>query len=88
MSIDRFDYELIPSSTMSSLMAYMEDHRPTGHFLRMFLSNNLAEALRWGDDGNLTALVQIFTFCYNNLPAECWGSERAVDEWISARKET
>ena len=74
----------IPASVKASLVAYVDDRRPTGDFLRAVLSNDLSGAVRRADTDNLAALAAIVGYVYMELPADCWGSERKVDCWIGS----
>ena len=70
-----------------SLKRYVEDGCPTGHFLEAVLSNNLTEAIGRADDENLATLPAIVSYCYNKIPADCWGSPEKVDAWLKRKIE-
>jgi hypothetical protein len=79
---------MIKSSIIEGLKRYVEQHSPTGSFLRAVLSNDLKESCFRADDDNLLALPEIVKYCYNELPTCCWGSPERVETWLAAPKET
>jgi hypothetical protein len=56
--------------------------RPGG-FLTAVITNDLREAVSSADDENLTMLVSWVQWFYNEAPALSWGSEEAMDAWVS-----
>ena len=76
------DYTTIKPSTIAAIRRYADHHIQTGGFLRAVLSNNLVEAVGMADEENLKALPEIVRYCYNEIPGNCWGSERDVEKWL------
>ena len=76
----------IPGHMMESLVAYIEDRRPVGHFLTAILQNDLKEAVARADDHNLANLPAYIGYLYNSAPSPCWGSPQKVAKWLA--KET
>lgn len=65
-----------------SLDSWGNGSRPmVGGFLMAVLENNLKEAFGRADSYNIQTLGAIVSYCYNHLPAECWGSPAKVLEW-------
>lgn len=78
------DYiENVPESILDSLNRYVKDKIPTGNFLQAVLSNDLMDAIGRADAINRGKLFEICTYVYNELPMNCWGSRKKVDEWLS-----
>lgn len=61
-------------------------HRPGG-FVVSVLENDLKGACGRGDYASLRALPAIVAYCYNEIPAPCWGSREIVDAWVSPEQE-
>jgi hypothetical protein len=81
------DYSKIPERILLSLNAYALEGRPTGHFLRMVLENNLCCAFQHADDECAGAMRSIVAYVYNRLPDHCWGSSEKVYQWLRRPKE-
>lgn len=75
----------IREEMIASLRRYAEHYMPTGDFLRAVLENNLKEAFGCADIGNRYAMFAIVSYCYNQLPAACWGSPEKVVAWLAQR---
>ena len=39
------------------------------------------------DAVNITKIFQIVCYCWNEIPAVCWGSYEKVDEWLKGQDE-
>ncbi len=52
-----------------------------GSFVQAVLENNLKEAFGKADENNREALFEIVSYCYNKIPAGCWGSKENVEAW-------
>ena len=72
----------IPDYTKASIDNYVKNGVPTGSFLYAFLCKDL-EALALCDDNNRDALINIWRYCYNKIPGDCWGSREKVHDWIA-----
>ena len=73
-------------SIRDSIDRYVRDRVPTGNFLRAVLSNNLTQAFMRADDESRRDLFEIARYCYNDIPANCWGSPEKVKAWLSGDK--
>jgi len=78
----------IPVHMHQSLLAYITDHRPVGHFLTAVLSNDLREACNRGDDDNKHKLYEYIFFLHNYAPLGCWGSFENVKAWLEKPRQT
>lgn len=76
---------MIPDYTMRGLRQYADDHQPVGGFLTAVLSNDLKGAFGRADENNRAAMFDIVSYCYNDIPSECWGSPEKVEAWLSRR---
>lgn len=71
-----------PEHTKQDIDAYVRDRLPPGDFLHAVLSNDLRESVFRADEENRAAMFDIVCYCYNNIPAECWGSRERVSNWL------
>lgn len=83
---DELSYN-IPEITRESIDAWAESARPTGGFLRAVLSNDLREAFARADFENRAAMFDIVSYCWNEIPALCWGAPANVEGWPVIIKE-
>jgi hypothetical protein len=72
----------VKSSTKAGIDRYVAERVPTGSFIRAVLENNLREAFGRADDDNRADLFEIVCYCYNDIPAGCWGSPERVRRWL------
>jgi hypothetical protein len=54
---------------------------PSGEFIEAVLCNDLKESFKRADEQNQADLFEIVKYCYNELPAMCWGSPEKVRAW-------
>lgn len=73
----------LPDYMVESLNSYVNERRPVGSFLSCVLSNDLFGALMRADETNALLLRDYARYIYNYMPAACWGSEKAVSDWLS-----
>lgn len=52
------------------------------------LSNNLIESFSCADDINSMMVRDLVFWLYNHAPSNCWGSPRAVSDWIASHRAT
>jgi len=71
-----------PIDVIESLQRYVNNKIPTGGFLHALLANDLRETFARADGVNITKIFQIVCYCWNEIPAVCWGSYEKVDEWL------
>jgi hypothetical protein len=79
------DYSVLP--LRDALVAYRDEGRPVGDFLRALLSNDLLEAVGRADHVNTWLLPVYVGFLYNELPSPAWGSQEKVSAWIATHEE-
>lgn len=77
----------IPEHMHDGTIGYVMHGIPPGDFLYAVITNNLKEAVAYGDEQNLSALVNWVRFFYNATPSQCWGSEEKMNEWMEHRRE-
>ena len=75
---------MIPTRTKDAIDRYVEAHRPVGGFLAAVLSNDLAYSFWRADQENRANLFDIVVYCWNEIPAPCWGSPQKVKAWLQA----
>jgi hypothetical protein len=73
---------VVPTDMRLALDLYAENHHPFGDFLYAVLSNDLREATARADEYNLPNLGAFVAYCWNELPAACWGSPEKVAQWL------
>jgi hypothetical protein len=78
-------YPEIPSYMHRDIIRYVVDRRLSGNFLTAIVSNDLQRAFAYGDSANIKALHSWVKLMYNWAPAECWGREEVVAEWIEGK---
>ncbi len=83
MSDDLFDNELFESLPQAAdLRLYIEEGRPTNHFLTALLSNDLMATLGRADAVNKAAIEDYCLWLKSFAPGACYGSRQAVESWI------
>lgn len=78
----------LPVWMLQSLKRYVFDGIPPGDFLIAVLHNDLKESIGRADENSLEHLHVLVSFCYMELPGNCWGSREAVDAWLKAPKKS
>lgn len=73
---------MIPNRTKESIDLYVERGVMLGSFVMAVLENNLKEAFGRADEGNIAEMFHIVSYCYNNIPVNCWGSPEKVARWL------
>lgn len=77
-----FDKSQIRPVILESLERYVKEGCPTGGFLRAVLENDLMEAFRLADEGNIAAMFHIVSYVYNEVPISAHGSKQKVQDWL------
>lgn len=72
----------VPSHLHEGLVRYIVHQRLPGSFLRAVLRNDLHEAVALADEVSVLGLREIGLFLYNDAPAECWGNDVKVRNWV------
>lgn len=71
----------LPDTTVEALARYVVLGLQPGGFLTAVLSNDLTQAVLRADDNNKAVLPELVSYIWMNLPAQCWGSPKAVLLW-------
>ena len=79
---EKVDWSKVPEHIRGGLDRYITDGIPPGSFVTAVLKNDLARAIRFGDDDCQRALADIYRFLYWNAPAFCFGDTESFDKWI------
>lgn len=68
-----------------SLINYAANHIEPGGFLMALLSNDLFDAIPrlHRSFTHLDQLREIMQFVNDELPSNCWGSDKKVDAWLN-----
>jgi len=77
-------YDKIDDHLKESIINFYLDAVPTGSFLKAVLSNDLVGAVGRADRRNIKVLKTIVSFVYNEIPGECWGNKKIVENWTGA----
>lgn len=72
----------IKPEIIAAIRKHADHGTPCGHFVTAVLCNDLKEAIGRADQENLRDLIEIVSYCYNEIPSTCWGSPDAVATWI------
>jgi len=70
---------------IGDLRRYVEHGVPPGSFLTAVLCNDLIEATGRADYINKEKIVEIVTYCVNELPRMCWRSRENFNNWIEMK---
>ena len=74
--------DMIPSHIRGAVERYVEEGIEPGGFLSAVIKNDLVNAIGRADSINKEHLEDIVRWFYNYAPADCWGSEENMREWI------
>lgn len=72
----------LPPGCFESIELYVMEGISGGDFLNAVMENNLREAFGRADNAHRDALFEIVSYCYNNIPGECWGDKDRVIQWM------
>jgi hypothetical protein len=74
--------EGVPAYLVRDLWQYLRAQVRPGDFMLAVLANDLFSAIQYADPIAAQSLRGIVRFIYLNLPARCWGSREAVNDWL------
>jgi hypothetical protein len=77
----------MPERIKASLDDYWQKGLPPGSFVRAVLENDLHQAIANADAECALALTAIVRYVYNDMPGDCWGSRRAVQKYLTRKRE-
>lgn len=80
------DYSRISPVTIECIQNFVHKRIPPRDFLYAVLTNNLLEAFATADSANTAAMADIVGYCYNKIPASCWGSREKVAAWLNNKQ--
>ena len=72
----------IPVYMHSGIVRYIVEGAPPGDFLHAVFSDKLVHSFSKADENNQKVMRDYAGFLYNHAPIPCWGSGKAVQEWI------
>jgi hypothetical protein len=75
--------EKLPSHMRDGVERYVLHGIQGGSFLTELFANRLVQAFGRADEENTAAMRDWASWLYNDAPRTCWGSPRAVSEWIA-----
>ena len=75
-------YHLINPIILKGINRYALLHEPKGSFVTAVLCNDLRETIERADPDNRLTLLQIVSYCHNEIPGMCWGSQQKVEAWL------
>lgn len=67
---------------IKSLLSYINDRTPGGHFVNALLRNDLKGVFYNADSENSELVRDYVRFLYNYAPEKCWGSKDKFDAWV------
>lgn len=76
--------ERLPANMRDGVTRYVMHGIPGGSFMSELFANRLVQAFGRADEENTAVMRDWAGWLYNNAPRGCWGSEKAVAEWIAA----
>ena len=79
----RFKQFAIRPDMMDAIYRYIYEGLSPGHFLTSIIDNDLREAVRRADEGNMANLPAFVAYFHNEAPWECWGSPLARVAWLA-----
>lgn len=82
----RFQEWYIPEGMMPGIKRYVDEGILPGGFLTRVFENDFVGALGRADKENLRNIQAYAAYLYNEAPAPCWGSKKAVETWIALKK--
>jgi len=84
LTIDRYNnehFKILPQG--EDLRTYLEEGRPTNHFLTALLENDLMECMGRADTKNRQALYAYCIWLQTYTPRSCYGSKERMTTWIA-----
>ena len=76
------DKQKVPPLVYNALKRYLTEGTKPGDFTLACLRNDLRMAVALADTDSFANLHGIVIFLVNYAPSACWGSNRAVNEWM------
>lgn len=76
-----FNYKLLPEYMREGAERYVDSGILPGGFLQAVIRNSLIDSAAKADNTNQHYLY-IWAQWLNSIPRACWGSQKAMDDWI------
>lgn len=76
----------IKQDTQDTIDRYVDHGVPPGDFVKAVLCNDLRESFGRADHENIATMFEIVKYCYNHIPAACWGSHEAYKNWMEMHR--
>lgn len=83
---EQLELSAIPHHMYEPMINYVLYGVNPGSFLTAVLSNDLKQAVSRADTINRYCLPDYIKFLYNHVPALCWGSPEAVENWTGIQQ--
>lgn len=83
----KFNQFYIPDRMMGGIRRYIDQGIVPGEFLCAVIQNDLRETVGRADEENMGNLPAYVAYFYNEAPSLCWGSPKAMQEWIELHEE-
>lgn len=80
--------DIFPEKMVKAMRGYVEHHQPVGDFLTSVLCNDLRRTFACADDENKPLIEEYFKWARWEIPANAWGSRKAVQKWLEKGRET
>ena len=80
------NYDLLPEHIRGSAKRYLEEGIMPGDFLQAVICNDLLGAFLKADDTNVSNMLDIVKFFYNEAPTISWGSKEEMKKWIILKR--
>jgi hypothetical protein len=77
----------IREDLIGALQRYLDHGIMPGRFLTAVLYNNLREAFNRADYENLQNIANIVRYLYNQFPANAWGSQENMTNYLKSLRE-
>ena len=74
----RYDKYYIPGRMMGGIRRYVQYGIIPGDFLQAVISNNLVEAVKKADYGNIDNLPAYASYLHEEVPSNIWGSKEIM----------
>ena len=76
------DYGSIPPFVLTAMRDYVLDSKRPDRFLQAVICNDLHQSCSLADPDLRRELHNITKWFFNVAPADCWGSEEKMEEWL------
>lgn len=78
---------MIFQRTKDEIDRYVKDGCIPGSFVYAVLCNQFLQAFNRADDENLFNMIHIAKYVYMDIPGDCHGSEKIVEDYLQFKRE-